>query len=281
MEEYISILLYFSKKNLMKLIKPLFLLLIGINLLSCISRKEIAYFHETETALDSAQVFNLEQMRRPQPVIKPNDQLNIIVSSSEPEAALPFNLPTASTGSISNGGMRPVGTPQLQSYLVASDGTINFPVLGQIKVSGLSRSELAAELKKQLSKYLQEPVINVRLANFQISVLGEVLKPGTFPLSDEYISLPKALGLAGDLTIYGRRDNVLVMREEADGMKKVYLDLTDNKIVNSPYYYLQQNDVVYVEPNGPQRQSASYNRNASIYISVASVLVSLAVLISR
>ena len=123
--------------------------------------------------------------------------------------------------------------------------------------------------------------MSIRLSNFQVSVLGEVARPGTFAVSDEYMSLPKALGLAGDLTIYGKRDNVLVMREEEDGIKKVYLDLTDNEIVNSPYYYLQQNDVVYVEPNGPQRQSASYNRNASIYISIASVLVSLAVLISR
>lgn len=265
----------------MKLFKSIVLLFLVMNLMSCISRKEIAYFHEEESSLDSVQEFVLNQDDRPSSKIKPNDQLNIIVSSSEPEAALPFNLPTASTGSIANGGMRPVGTPQLQSYLVTANGTINFPVLKTVNVGGLTRSELADELENELSKYLKDPVVNVRLANFQISVLGEVLKPGTFALTDEYISLPKALGLAGDLTIYGRRENVLVMREEDEGIRKVYLDLTDNAIVNSPYYYLQQNDVVYVEPNGPQRQSASYNRNASIYISVASVLVSLAVLISR
>ncbi|MEO2103648.1 MAG: polysaccharide biosynthesis/export family protein [Leeuwenhoekiella sp.] len=242
----------------------------------------MAYFYESEKTLDSLTLFDLEQVERSQLRIKANDQLNILVSSSEnPAAVSSFNLPVASVGNILDGDMQPTGQPKLQTYLVDQKGTISFPVLGEIDVEGMTRNELRLYMERELAKYIKKPMVNVRLANFQISVLGEVLKPGTFPLSDEYISLPKALGLAGDLTIYGRRDNVLVLREEADGIKKVYLDLTDNEIVNSPYYYLQQNDVVYVEPNGPQRQSASYNRNASIYISIASVLVSLAVLISR
>ena len=265
----------------MRLFKSILLLLAVANLASCISRKEITYFHESEAALDSLRLYYLNQPERNQLKIKANDQLNIIVTSTEIEAAVPFNLPVANTGGIIEGGMRPTGVPQLQSYLVDREGTINFPVLGSIKVVAMTRIELARYLQEKLEKYIKDPIVNVRLANFQISVLGEVTRPGTFSVADEYMSLPKALGLAGDLTIYGKRDNVLVMREEADGIKKVYLDLTDNEIVNSPYYYLQQNDVVYVEPNGPQRQSASYNRNASIYISIASVLVSLAVLISR
>ena len=123
--------------------------------------------------------------------------------------------------------------------------------------------------------------MNIRLVNFQVSVLGEVNRPGTFDIRDEYLTLPKALGLAGDLSIYGKRENVLVMREEQGKKVYEYLDLTDPGIVDSPFYNLQQNDVVYVEPNGAQRQSASYNRNAGVYISIASVLISLAVLITN
>ncbi|WP_336094005.1 polysaccharide biosynthesis/export family protein [Leeuwenhoekiella sp. CH_XMU1409-2] len=265
----------------MKIIKGLIVFVLFHSVCSCISRKEIVYLHETEMEGDTTSIYHLQQLDRPQLRIKPNDQIRVSVSAEEQEAALPFNLPVVGIGNVLDGGMRPVGTPQLQNYLVDENGAIHFPVLGDVVVGGFTRKEAAALLEKMISDYVQNPIVNVRLANFQISVLGEVIKPGTFPINDEYISLPKALGLAGDMTIYGRRDNVLVMREEKGGLTKAYLDLSENEVVNSPYYYLQQNDVVYVEPNGPQKQSASYNRNASIYISVASVLVSLAVLISR
>ena len=148
-------------------------------------------------------------------------------------------------------------------------------------MQGLNRQELAAKLKDQIAAYVQDPIVNVRIVNFEVSVLGEVNRPGTFDIRDEYLSLPKALGLAGDLTIYGQRNNVLVMREENGVKTHAYLDLTDASVINSPYYYLKQNDVVYVEPNGAQRQSASYNRNAGVYISIASVLISLIVLITK
>ena len=265
----------------MRLFKSILLLLAVANLASCISRKEIAYFYETDAVLDSVRTVHLEQHKRGAIEIKTNDQLTISVSSSEQEAAIPFNLPVVGSGNVLEGNDRAMGTPRLQTYLVDQEGFIQFPVLGAVKVSGITRNELRTLLENEIMKYVKKPIVSIRLSNFQVSVLGEVARPGTFSVADEYMSLPKALGLAGDLTIYGKRENVLVMREEEDGIKKVYLDLTDNEIVNSPYYYLQQNDVVYVEPNGPQRQSASYNRNASIYISIASVLVSLAVLISR
>ena len=173
------------------------------------------------------------------------------------------------------------GRQQLQTYLVDSDGNIGFPILGTVEVQGMNRQELAAKLEKRVSEYVQDPIVNVRIVNFQLSVLGEVNRPGTFDIRDEYLSLPKALGLAGDMSIYGRRDNVLVVREENGKKTHAYLDLTDAEVINSPYYYLQQNDVVYVEPNGAQRQSASYNRNAGVYISIASVVISLIVLITK
>ncbi len=241
---------------------------------SCVSRKEIVYFQgldKAESRLDENIDTSLE--------IKTNDLLTISVSAAEQEAALPFNLPVI--GVPQGGGLSVNGRQQLQTYLVDSDGNIEFPVLGTVKVAGLNRQAVSAKLKKQISEYVQDPIVNVRLVNFQVSVLGEVTRPGTFDIRDEYLSLPKALGFAGDLTIYGRRDNVLVMREENGQKIHAYLDLTDPNVINSPFYYLQQNDVVYVEPNGAQRQSASYNRNAGVYISIASVLISLAVLITN
>ena len=245
---------------------------------SCVSRKEIVYFQgldKAEAVMDKTQKTGLQ--------IKANDLLTISVSAPEQEAALPFNLPVIGVpqGGAELGGLSVNGRQQLQTYLVDSDGNIEFPVLGTVNVTGLNRQQLAAKLKTEITEYVQDPIVNVRIVNFQVSVLGEVTRPGTFDIRDEYLSLPKALGFAGDLTIYGRRDNVLVMREQ-DGKKiHEYLDLTDPNVINSPFYYLQQNDVVYVEPNGAQMQSASYNRNAGVYISIASVLISLAVLITN
>jgi polysaccharide export outer membrane protein len=177
--------------------------------------------------------------------------------------------------------MRVNGQPQLQPYLVDSEGLINFPELGRIKVEGMTRIDLAEDLQEQLLKYVDKPIVNVRIVNFQVSVLGEVNRPGTFTITDEYLTVSKALGLAGDMTIYGKRKNVLVVREEDGSKSHAYLDLTQAEVLNSPYYYLKQNDVVYVEPNRAQRQSSIYNRNASIYISIASVIVSLTVLFAR
>ncbi|MBI6115942.1 polysaccharide biosynthesis/export family protein [Salegentibacter maritimus] len=244
---------------------------------SCVSREEIVYFQgleKAEAVMDKQKENSLK--------IKPNDLLTISVSAAEQTAALPFNLPVigVSQGG-SDMGMSVTGRQQLQTYLVEDNGKIDFPVLGNIVAEGHSQQELAAKLKEKIRRYVQDPIVNVRLVNFQISVLGEVNRPGTFDIQDAYFTLPQALGMAGDLSIYGKRDNVLVMREINGVTTHAYLDLGDANVINSPYYYLQQNDVVYVEPNGPQRQSASYNRNAGVYISIASVLVSVAVLLTR
>ena len=265
--------------NYPRFFKPLFFtILLSIFLTSCVSRKEIVYFQGLEKA-ESHLSENVSSNLK----IKPNDLLTISVSATEQEAALPFNLPVVGVpqGGAEIGGLSVNGRQQLQTYLVDSDGNIEFPVLGTVKVAGLNRQALSAKLKEKITEYVQNPIVNVRVVNFQISVLGEVNMPGTFDIRDEYLSLPKALGFAGDLTIYGKRDNVLVMREENGKKVHEYLDLTDPNVINSPFYYLQQNDVIYVEPNGAQIQSASYNRNAGVYISIASVLISLAVLITN
>ena len=240
---------------------------------SCVSRKKIAYFQdlpELQAEVDLAKS-SLE--------IQPNDLLTITVSAANIEAVQPFNLPLTSAPNLAGGGVG--GRMELQSYLVDSDGNIEFPVLGTVHVAGLTRQELVEKLKEEISEYVQNPIVNIKIVNFQVTVLGEVVRPGTFTVPDERISLPKALGLAGDLSIYGQRDNVLVMREAGGKTEYAYIDLTSSDFINSPYYYLQQNDVIYVEPNSAQRQGASYNRNASVYISIASVLISLIVVIFR
>ncbi|WP_128763394.1 polysaccharide biosynthesis/export family protein [Leeuwenhoekiella aestuarii] len=256
------------------------ILLVLLSCISCVSRKEIVYFIDDEVTTKEFKEFNLSSQNNV--TIKTNDQLAITVTALEQEAAIPFNLPMVGTGTILDNELTPNRTqPQIQTYLVSNDGEIDFPVLGEINVLGLTRNELAALLKEKIALYIKNPMVIVRISNFRITVLGEVARPGTFSVSDEYISLPKALGLAGDLTIYGKRKNIKVLREEGEKMIQMSLDLTDPGIVESPYYYLRQNDIVYVEPNKPQRQAANYNRNASVYISVASVLVSLIVLIAR
>ena len=262
-------------------IKNLISLLIFLILLSSCgaSKSEIVYFqglNQKGEILNSSQLRNLK--------IKSNDQLSITVTAAEQSAAAPFNLTVMgmnSQGAAFGGGVQMGGNQQmLQSYLVDTDGNIEFPIIGTLQVAGLSRQELQSALKIKISEYVQDPIVNVRILNFQVSVLGEVKGPGTYDINDEYLTIPQALGLAGDLTIYAERSNVLIIRQENDKKVYEYLDLRDPGILNSPYYTLQQNDVVYVEPKSNYINSA-YTRNSQVYISVLSALISLSILITR
>src|SRR5690606_10602165 len=154
-------------------------------------------------------------------------------------------------------------------------------VLGTLTVGGMTRQELVNHLKEKLSTYIKNPIVNIDITNYKVTVLGEVNRPGTFTIPDERITLLEALGMAGDLNIYGKRNNVLVLREENGVRTYSKIDLTKSDFIDSPFYYLKQNDVVYVQPNNAQVGAAAYNRNATVYISIASVLISLAVLITR
>ena len=247
---------------------------------SCVSRKDTTYFYEPNE-LDIPAQISMEQPAKSFITIQPNDELTITVSAIEQEAAIPFNPPIVGSGSATGGDVRVGGTSQLQTYLVDSQGNIEFPVLGTIYVRGLTRVALAEKLKSMITDYVENPIVNVKLSNFQVSVLGAVRNPGTYTISNEYLTIPKALGLAGDMQIYGRRDNVLVMREENDQITKAYLDLTDNSVIDSKYYYLKQNDVLYVELNDSQRQAGSLNPNSGLFISAASLMISLIVLFVR
>lgn len=204
--------------------------------------------------------------------IIPDDELLITVTSMVPSATAMYNL------TLSNPAMREellsVSQPQQQTFIVDANGDIQFPVLGKLHVAGLSTQELRKELENRIGKDVQDPIVRVQLVNFRINVLGEVKNPGAISVKKERYSLLDALADAGDLTEYGERSNVMLIRE-VDG-KRIYqrLNLNNSEALSSPYFYLQQNDVVYVEPNEIRRENAKYNQNNSYKISVVSTIVS-------
>ena len=203
--------------------------------------------------------------------IIPDDELLITVTSMVPTATAMYNL------TLSNPAMRDdiltTTQPQQQTYIVDANGDIQFPILGKLHVGGLSTQELTKELERLISKDVQDPIVRVQLVNFRINVLGEVKKPGAISVKKERYSILDALADAGDLTEYGERSNVMLIRE-VDG-KRIYqrLNLNKSEVLSSPYFYLQQNDVVYVEPNEIRRENAKYNQNNSYKISVVSTIV--------
>ncbi|PKP25757.1 MAG: sugar transporter [Bacteroidetes bacterium HGW-Bacteroidetes-2] len=240
---------------------------------SCVSKKEILYMQDIEKLNTAAEV-----VIQNNPVIHSNDILVIQVSSYDMEASAPFNLLAPARNILEQGTSQNL---QGQGYLVNNDGSIEFPVLGTLQVGGMTRQELVEDLKTKISVYVKDPIINIRISNFKVTVLGEVTRPGDYYIENERITLLEAFGKAGDLTIFGKRDNILILREQ-NGIKTYNkIDITKSDFLDSPYYYLQQNDVVYVQPNNAQINSAAYNRNSSVYISIASVLISIIVLISR
>lgn len=239
---------------------------------SCSSTAKIAYLQNFEdVAPDSAFLYDAR--------IKPKDLLTITVNTFDREVSLPFNLlyPTGNPTYVNSTSSE----TSLQRYLVDNEGNIDFPVLGKVNVSDKTKNEVEGILKERLKPYLKEdPVVNVRMVNYKISVLGEVAKPNTYTITNEKVNVLEALALAGDLTIYGKRDNVKLMREQANGTREVVtLDLTDRNLINSPYFYLQQNDVLYVEPNKTKKRNSRYSALTSQVLSGVSVLVSVASLI--
>jgi len=248
------------------------LLSITLLLTSCVSKKKILYLQDLDQIVENPANTNYNIS------IKANDLLTINISAVNPEAVLPFNQPLVARAST-NANVQ--GAQQLQTYLVNVDGTIEFPLVGTINIAGLTRSEATIKVKELVSEYVKDPIVNIRILNFKVSVLGEVTSPGTFNLQDERITILEALGLAGDMTIFGDRSNVKIIRE-VDGVKTYgELDFTSSTIINSPFYYLQQNDVVIVSPNKAQVQSSSFNRNTSVFISVAGIIISVISVLTR
>ena len=240
---------------------------------SCASSKKVVYLQDVVPLKQQ----DIEQ--KYEVYIHNDDLLAIMVNSKNPELALPFNMPmvTYQSGSESGGQQRVLG------YLVDTNGDIDFPILGKLHVAGLTRLQLTDMIKQRLidEDLIKDPIVTVQFLNYKVSVMGEVNRPGSFNISGDRITLLEALSMAGDLTIYGRRDRVAVIREK-DGKRTILMhDLRSSDIFNSPCYYLQQNDIVYVEPNKAKAGQSEINQNKSVgvWLSAASILVSIASLI--
>ena len=249
--------------------------IVTMMLASCGSVKNVAYFQNSDYIDPSASAFLYDAH------IMPKDILTITVNTVNPEAAAPFNLTVPST--YNNQTRSTYSQAVLQNYLVDNKGCIEYPVLGSLKVGGLTKSQCEKMIHDKIMPYLnanENPVVTVRMSNYKISVLGEVNRPGMFVVGNEKINILEALAQAGDLTIYGVRDKVKLIREDANGQKEIHtLNLNDADIISSPYYYLQQNDIVYVEPNKVKARNSSIGQSTSLWLTSTSILVSLASLL--
>lgn len=264
--------LLIMKKNVLSF--SIFALII-LMLASCASSKKVAYF---QNAVDGV-VKRSEGLYDAK--IMPKDILTITVSTTNPEAATPFNLTISNTLNVT--GQTYGGSGVLQTYLVDNDGEIDYPVVGKIKVAGLTKNECQDLVKSKIKAFLAEdenPIVTVRMSSYRVTIIGEVRSPGVVPVGTEKMSILEALASVGDLTIYGKRDNVMLIREEANGQKTIHrLNLNDANIISSPYYYLQQNDIVYVEPNGVQAKNSAIGSSTTIWFSFVGIVTSVASLL--
>lgn len=212
------------------------------------------------------------------PVIKPDDELFISVLSEVPEASASYNLPLVNPAIKDK--LIDATSPRTQTYIVDSAGNINFPILGTLHVAGLTCEQLQKLLTEKISVDVKEPLVTVNLVNFKVVVAGEVTTPGTVKVEGNRFSILDAIGAAGDLTPYGERSNVLLIREENGERKFVHLDLNSSETLKSPYFYLQQNDYIYVEPNKIRQANSKYNQDNAYKLTVISTVVSAASVIA-
>ena len=259
----------FSQKRI-NMIKTSLRFILLLLITSCVSKKKVVYFQDdVKVVHEINEDFTLK--------FKKDDLLTINVSAENLEAVKQFNLPTVSYNAVTNSVS---GIPKQQSYLIDANGEIDFPVIGNLKVEGLTRVETIKLLKEKIRPYVDAVQINIQILNFKINVMGDVKNPGTFQIANERVTVIDALALAGDLNMTGERV-FKVIRETNQGVVTKTLDLKSNAIFSSPYFYLQQNDIVYVEPNKSRAQSAAYNQNTGLYISVASILITLISILTR
>ncbi|MEN5434775.1 polysaccharide biosynthesis/export family protein [Sphingobacterium faecium] len=238
---------------------------------SCGSRKTMVYLQPDSTQLNTVYEQHI-------PTIQPNDILTIVVSAADPKVTAPFNN-ISSLGAGSS--VQTADLAQRPTYTVDEQGYITLPMLGKVKVSGLTRLQAIDKLRGELSQYIKDPGVNINFNNFRVSVLGEVARPGSFIMPTERVTVLEALGMAGDLTIRGVRQNVMLIRE-VDGQKSMHrLDLTKQETLNSPYYYLVQNDVIYVEPNKAQINNSKLGANTNIIISIAGLIITVISVLTR
>ena len=251
----------------MKFGRILILFLI-IALTSCASKKDVYYFQD----INSSSVENSFKFLN----IQPGDILDIQIKALNPESVLIFQRQ-----SVLAQQQLQVQNRAIDGYLVGENGTINLPIIGTVDTSEKTTNTLTLEIQEALSPYIKSPSVNIRLLNFRVSVLGEVARPGTFTVLEERVSLPQVLGLAGDLTINGDRNHVLLIRNENNQTVNQVIDLTKSDFLDSPFYFLKQNDIIYVRPNNAKVKSSGLVSNASTLVSILSLAVSLFIVITR
>lgn len=248
--------------------KTFFFLIVVANLMSCASKKEVYYFQD----IDQAKLKNNFNLIN----IQPGDILDIQIKALNPESVIVFQRQNSINTQQLQGQNRVI-----EGYLVGKDGKINLPIVGSINTSGKTPEDLALKIQEELNAFVKNTSVNIRILNFRISVLGEVNRPGTFTVLEERVSLPQALGLAGDLTINGDRKSILVIRNENGKIINRRIDLTKSEIISSPFYFLKQNDVIYIQPNTARVKSSGLVGNTSTLVSVLSLAVSLFIVITR
>lgn len=259
----------------MKLYKAVCMLTLSALLVSgCTSYKKSLYL-QNENVLNESLEGQLYDFR-----IMPKDELTIVVSTTDPEASAPFYRKFGQSKESSSNSTN-MGNTNLVAYLVDNNGCIDFPVLGMIKVLGLTNRECEALLRQKLQPYLKEvPNVTVRTSNYKFSVLGEVNAPGTYTTDAEKVTIFEALAQAGDMTLFSIRDDVQLLREDSTGVRRVYhLNLNEADVAQSPYFYLQQNDVVYVKPTRAKVRTNTFNSNSSMWITLLSIVTSVTSLV--
>lgn len=240
---------------------------------SCATKKEILYLQDVDT-------YNNTTITYSSPTIQPNDVLKITVGALSQEAIIPYNRQTLMG---SEGGSGGAGTAQLDGYLVRYDHTINFPQLGDISTKDKTIKQLQTEIKDLLEAgdQLKNATVDVKLVNAKFTILGEVSSPGTYTFVEENITLLQALGMAGDLTILGQREDIIFIRE-VDGIRQVaHLDITTAEIFDSPFFLIKPNDQIIVNPNGPKVKSAGYLGNIGAVLSIVTIVLSTTILLTR
>jgi|SRR5690606_32727347 len=258
----------------------LYLAVVGILLLfsSCAEQRNLVYFSD----IQQNETFQQAITNAHEPKIQEGDILSITVSTLDPTSNALFNTGAVIQGQSSQlSSSNAAGSTNLgkEGYRVGNDGNINFPVIGKINLKGLTLTQAHEKMRNEINEYVKEPIVNIRYMNFKVTVIGEVNKPTTFTSDKEQINVLEALGMAGDMTAYGKRENVLVIREVEGKREMARLNLNSSNAFQSPYFYLQQNDIVYVEPSENKERQVSRNPNAlPIFVSLASIIT---IVISR
>ena len=260
----------------MKIRRILFFFALPLLVASCTSYKNVPYLQNPEAVNSVGTEIPLYDA-----TIMPKDLLSITVNTTDPQAAAPFNLTVQTPINVALTNVNAATQPSLQQYLVNNEGMIDFPVIGRLKVGGLTKNEAENMIREKLQSYLKEtPIVTVRMANYKISVLGEVARPGSFTISNEKVNVLEALAMAGDMTIYGVRDGVKLIREDTQGKREIHmLNLNDAQLITSPYFYLKQNDILYVTPNETKAKNSDIGNSTTLWFSATSILVSIASLL--